>query len=70
MAKDRVTEVRIHFLNSAPLIRPFFEHDLDLMINFNNTLNLLRFSDNSKVSEVAEHVDALLMKNKSEKTAA
>lgn len=53
MAKDKVPEVKIHFLNSVITIRPFLEQDLDLILKFNNNLTMLRIEENLKVSEAA-----------------
>ena len=41
MVSDRVAEVRVKFLQSAPIIRPYLEQDIDLMLKFNNNLNYL-----------------------------
>ena len=39
MATDRVAEVRLKFLYSAPVIRPYLEQDIDLMLRYNEILN-------------------------------
>lgn len=42
MANDPLQQVKIHFLNSALKIRPYLEQDLDLILRFNENLNMLR----------------------------
>lgn len=64
MATDEVSAVKVHFLNSAMIIRPYIEQDLDLMIKFNNHLTTLRLSEKRDVSATAERVDHYLLKNK------
>jgi hypothetical protein len=50
MAKDSISEVQIHFLNSAVIVRPYIEQDLDLLLQFNTNLSMLRLSEKSSVS--------------------
>jgi hypothetical protein len=50
MATDEVSAVKVHFLNSVIIIRPYIEQDLDLMIKFNNHLTTLRLCDKMDVS--------------------
>ena len=65
MSTDKITEVRLKFLYSAPLIRPYLEQDIDLMLNFNERLNTLRNNDLQKnVMDLAQKIDLQLIRNK------
>lgn len=54
LATDKVAEVRMKFLYSAPLIRPYLEQDIDLILRYNELLNHFRNQDSStNVMELA-----------------
>jgi hypothetical protein len=65
LAEDPVAEVRVCFLNSVSVVRPYLEKDIDMILKINNSLNNLRMTDNSKlVSQAAERLEQQLMKVK------
>lgn len=51
--EDPVAEVRVSFLNSVSTVRPYLENDIDLILQFNNSLNAIRTNETSKVVSVA-----------------
>lgn len=63
MHQDKTVEVRIKFLNAAPIIRPFIELDVDQVLNFNEALDMLRNIESSQcVLETCKKTDQLLLK--------
>jgi hypothetical protein len=59
MVEDPVMEVRMKFLQSAPIIRPFLEQEIDLILMFNNSLNFLQTQDPSKtIIELAQKINS------------
>jgi len=64
MSSDKIPEVRISFLNSALITRPYFEKDVDLFLKFNNCLNTLQLEASNIVCEVAKVVNEDLRRNK------
>jgi hypothetical protein len=64
MANDKIPEVRVAFLNYAPVIRPYFEPDVDLFLKFNNLLNTLQLDQSYIVSNAAIKANDELRKNK------
>jgi hypothetical protein len=65
LAEDPVAEVRVCFINSVSVVRPFLEKDIDIILKFNNSLNNLRMADKSRlVAQAAERLEQQLIKIK------
>jgi hypothetical protein len=66
MATDRINEVRVAFLNSTPIIRPYLEFDVDLLLRFNEILNTLAMDHSNIVCETAGIINEELRRNRSQ----
>lgn len=65
MASDKIAELRIQFLYSATVVRPYLEQDVDLLLRFNNGLNQLQMDSSQSVCLVSNRIDEELRKNRS-----
>ncbi len=58
MHSDKTLEVKLKFLKSVPVIRPYLESDVDLLLQFNEKLDLLTMHDPAKcVIELSQKID-------------
>lgn len=48
MSEDKTVEVRIKFLMSIPLIKPYLKIDIDQMLIFNEKIDLFRENETHK----------------------
>ncbi len=63
LGNDRITHVKIHFLNSIPKMKPWLSHDVDTVLEINSCLNILRCESNT-IAEITDTVEMTLLKNK------
>jgi hypothetical protein len=64
MAKDKVQDVRIAFLNSATAIRPYLELDQSSLSEFNLCLSTFLMDETPVIFEITSSLDMKLLKLK------
>jgi hypothetical protein len=63
-SQDKVPHVRMEFANAMLIIKPFFDHDMDLSLELMDTLNQLHNDTDRDVLEAVELTDFELLQNR------